>query len=180
MKDWNLVVTIIPGPRHLREVLRQLGRLGWFASTSFKDVCVGKVEDVPRFLEDVLAARTRAEPWANMIARVIPVERTFTFTPDSLADQLQNALAPLLDRMQSGTFCVRIERRGLAGRIPTQEIERAVAAHIFTLAEARGTRLETDFGNPDYILAAETLGDQCGVTLILREQSSRYPFLRVR
>ena len=180
MKDWNLVVTVTPGPRHVREVLDHLGRLGWFASTSFRDVCIGKVEDVPRILEDVRAARTHAEPWADMIARVIPVERTFTFTPDSLADKIKDAVAPFVDRMQSGTFYVRVERRGLAGRIATQEIERAVADHLFTLAQAHGTHLETDFEDPDYVLAAETLGDQCGVALITREQSSRYPFLRVR
>jgi len=180
MKDWNLVVTIVPGAGHLREALRHLGRLGWFAPTSFRDVCTGRVEDVPRFLEDILAARTRAEPWADKIARVIPVERTFTFTPDSLADKLEEALTPLLDRMQSGSFCVRLERRGLAGKIPTQDIERAVAEHASNLLQGRGVSLETDFAHPDYILAAETLDDQCGVALITREESKRYPFLRVR
>ena len=58
MKDWNLVVTIVPGAGHLREVLRNLGHLGWFAPTPFKDVCTGKVEDVAPVLEGVLAART--------------------------------------------------------------------------------------------------------------------------
>ena len=180
MKDWNLVVTIVPGAGHLREVLRNLGHLGWFAPTSFKDVCTGKVEDVAPVLEGVLAARMRAEPWADMVARVIPVERTFTFTPDTLAGKLESASAPLLDRIQSGSFCVRLERRGLAGKIPTQEIERAVADYAWKLLQARGVRLETDFEHPDYILAAETVNDQCGVALITRELSSRYPFLRVR
>jgi hypothetical protein len=69
---------------------------------------------------------------------------------------------------------------GLAGRIPTQEIERAVADHLFTLAHAHGTHLETDFEDPDCVVAAETIGDQCGVALITRELSSRYRFVQAR
>lgn len=115
-----------------------------------------------------------------MIARVILVQRTFTFTPESLADKIKDAVAPFVDLMRSGTFYVRFERRGLAGRNPTQEIERAVADHLFTLAQAHGTHLETDFEDSDRVVAAETIGDQCGVGLITRELSSRYPFVQVR
>jgi hypothetical protein len=53
------------------------------------------------------------------------VERTFTFTPESLTEQIKETVTPFVEHMRSGTFHVRIERRGLAGKIATQEIERA-------------------------------------------------------
>ena len=178
MRQWNLIVTIVPGPRHVRDTLAQLRRLGEFTPSSFKDVCTGQVPDVTRFLEVVRAARDAGERWAHLIARVIPVERTFTFTPESLTELIKGAVAPFVEHMRSGTFHVRIERRGLAGRIATQEIERAVADHLFSLAQAHAMQLETDFEAPDFVVAAETLGDQCGVALITRETSSRYPFVQ--
>jgi tRNA(Ser,Leu) C12 N-acetylase TAN1 len=164
----------------VRQVLDQLRRLGQFAPSSFKDVCVGRVNDAGRFLEDVRGARANAEGWANLIARVIPVQRVFTFTPESFADKLKEAVAPFVDDMRSGSFYMRVERRGLAGKIPTQQVERAVADHLFGVAQGRGLQLATDFENPDYVVVAETLGDQCGVALITRELSSRYPFVQAR
>ena len=180
LKDWNLILTVVPGPRHVRQVLDQLGRLGRFRPSSFKDVCIGQVDDVERFLEAVRSARADAEGWANLVARVIPLQRVFTFTPESLATKLEEAVAPFVEGMQSGSFYVRVERRGLAGKIPTQQVERAAADHLFGLAQARGIHLATDFDNPDYVVVAETLGEQCGVALITRELSSRYPFVQVR
>jgi tRNA(Ser,Leu) C12 N-acetylase TAN1 len=180
LRDWNLLVTVVPGPRHVRQVLDQLGRLGWFKPSSFKDVCIGQVDDVARFLETVRSARANAEGWANLVARVIPLQRIFTFTPESFADKLKEAVAPFVEAMRSGSFYVRVERRGLAGKIPTQQVERAVADHLFGLAQAHGIHLATDFENPDYVVVAETLGEQCGVALITRELSTHYPFVQAR
>lgn len=173
-------MTLVPGPRHVRQALDELRRLGRFAPSSFKDVCVGRVDDAGGFLEAVLSARANGEDWANLVARVIPVQRVFTFTSESFADQLKEAVAPFVDDMRSGSFYMRVERRGLAGKIPTQEVERTVADHLFGVAQARGIRLATRFENPDYVVVAETLGDQCGVALITRELSGRYPFVQAR
>lgn len=180
MQDWNLVVTVIPGPEHVHRLLSRLGQLGRFARTPFKDVLVGRVDDVRAFLDAVLEARAADKPWAALIGRIIPAESIFTFTPENLLDKLKDAVAPMVARMPGGTFHFRLERRGMAQRIATQEIERAVAEHVFGLAEAAGVALATRFDHPDYIIAAETVGDQCGVTLIERTQSDRYPFLQTR
>lgn len=180
LKDWNLLVTLVPGPHHVRQALDELRRLGRFAPSSFKDVCIGKVDEVARFLEDFQAARTAGQEWTHLVARIIPVRRVFTFTPESFARQLEEAVAPFVDEMRSGSCYVRIERRGMAGKIPTQQIERAVADHLFGLAQARGIQLVTRFEDPDYVVVGETLGEQCGVALITRELSSRYPFVKPR
>jgi len=177
--DWNLVVTIVAGPHHVHDVLRQLNAFGWFSRTAFKDVCTGEVEDVPAFLEHIAAVREQHDSWALMVGRIIPVERVFDFTPENFAERLKEAVAPFAERMQSGTFHVRVERRGHAGEIPTQAIERAVADHLYELAQARGVRLATDFREPDYVVAAETLGEQCGVALLTRDLARRFPFVQV-
>ena len=99
---------------------------------------------------------------------------------ESLEPQLKQAAAALLERVPAGgSFHVRLERRGLAGRVATQEIERAVAEHLFELAAARGIALRTDFQDPDFVVAAETVGEECGVALVTRELRARYPFVRV-
>jgi len=40
--------------------------------------------------------------------------------------------------------------------------------------------LRTDFDDPDYLVVAETLGEEGGVGLVTREQRSRYPFVEAR
>ncbi|MCX7892693.1 MAG: THUMP domain-containing protein [Burkholderiales bacterium] len=178
--DWNAIVTVTPGPHHERDALGALARFGRFHRTAFKGVCAGRVEDPVAFLEAIRAAREAGEPWAGEIGRVIPVERTFAFTPESFADELKAAVAPFAERLASGTFCVRVERRGMAGALDTPRIEREVADHIAALAEARGVLLRTALEDPDFLIAAETLGGECGVMLIPRALRSRYPFLQLR
>ena len=41
-------------------------------------------------------------------------------------------------------------------------------------------RVEDQRRVPDYVVVAETMGEQCGVALITRELASRYPFLQAR
>jgi len=177
---WNMIVTTLPGRPRFLAALGGLRRLGEFRATSFRDVCLGRVEDGTLFLEALLAARAGGEPWALAVARAIPVEQTFAITPETLAAQLEAALAPLAARMGAASFHLRLERRGLAEKLPSDRIERAVADHLFSLAEARGVTLHTSFDDPDYVLVAETVGAECGVALLPRAMRERYPFVAAR
>jgi hypothetical protein len=180
VKDWNVIVTVVPGPHHAHDLLGALSGRGRFAFSDFKDVLLGQVGDVPAFLAGLLEAGAAGARWVANLARVIPVEQRFHFAPESLEPQLKQAAAALLERVPAGgSFHVRLERRGLAGQVATQEIERAVAEHLFELAAARGIALRTDFQDPDFVVAAETVGEECGVALVTRELRSRYPFVRV-
>jgi tRNA(Ser,Leu) C12 N-acetylase TAN1 len=178
--DWNVVVTVTAGPGHEHRVLDALGTLGRFHATSFRDVCVGHVEDVAALLEGIRKAREAGKPWAGFVARVIPAEQVFSFTPDTLAEQLKQVTAPFVARLADGSFCVRLERRGLQGKVASADIERAVGEHVHALAEQAGLRMRTEFADPDFVIAAETLGTECGVTLIPRALRERYPFVQVR
>lgn len=177
---WNVIVTTTRGRPQFFAALEGLRRLGVFRPTAFKDVCVGRVEDQAAFLESVLAAKAAAEPWAEAVARAIPVERSFVFAPDTLAAQLKAALVPLAGRMGAASFHLRLERRGFEGRVQSDRIEREVADQLYAVAESRGVTLRTRFSDPDFVLAAETAGAECGVALLSRALREQYPFVAAR
>jgi tRNA(Ser,Leu) C12 N-acetylase TAN1 len=177
---WNVVVTVRAGPGTERRALSALARFGRFRRTQFRDVIVGSAPDAQVVLEAVERARTEARPWAAAIARVIPVERVFSFAPETLADQLKEAVAPFVAQLGNASFCVRVERRGFEHRLPSAAVERAVGEHVHALAEAAGQQLQTRFEDPDYIIVAETVGDECGVALLDRTLRQRHPLVQVR
>ena len=180
MKDWNIIVTTLPQPGSESHVLHALRRFGTFGHAGFKDVCIGRVENQAELLEDVMLARARNEAWATEIARILPVEKVFHFDPASLGDLLKAATQGFPDRMTSGKFHVRLERRGMAGKIFSPDIEKAVADHLYDVAQRQNKVLHTDFADPDFIVLAETLGDQCGVALLPRTLLRKYPFVQPR
>lgn len=178
--DWNVVVTVKPGPHFEGEVLGVLARFGRFRPTYFRDVIFGHADDVDGLLDGIRSALEAGAPWAAHVARVIPAESVFAFIPETLAEHLRQAVAPLAARMTDGSFCVRLERRGYAGKVMSQDIERALGEHLQTLAAAQGKRLHTEFADPDFVIAIETLGEQCGVALLPRAVRAKYPFVQVR
>lgn len=179
--EWNVVITALPGLRREHTLLQHLSQLGEFHPSSFKDVCLGLVADMPRFLEAVRAAREAGEPWTADLGRIIPVEEVFEFAPETLSAQLKEAIAPFLERLpRSASLYVRVERRGLAGKVVSSQVEREVADHLFAQAEARGKVLHASFADPDYVIVAETLGEECGIAFLPRELRSRYSFVHAR
>ncbi len=178
--EWNVIVTVRPGTGHEHQLLGALAQFGSFRPTRFHGVCIGRVEDAGALLEALRRAVESGKRWAARLARVIPVDTVFAFTPETLAEQFKQAAAPFVDRMASGSFHVRLERRGLEGKVPSQAIEREVADHLFAIAAGQGKALSTDFDDPDYLVVAETLGEECGVGLVTRELRSRYPFVEAR
>ncbi len=175
---WNVLITVRPGPGRWRELLGALAGLGRFRPTAFRDVCVGEVADLKAFLEALRGAQADAKPWFAHLGRVIPAETTFAFTPETLAEQFKRASEPFLERMRSGSFHVRLERRGLEGKVPSPAIEREVAEHLYALAERQGKAMRTAFEDPDYVVAGETVGGECGVALLTRELRARFPFVQ--
>jgi tRNA(Ser,Leu) C12 N-acetylase TAN1 len=178
--DWNVILTVVPGPRHVSEVLGALARFGRFSATSFKDVCVGRVSDVPAMLEAIAHARALEKDWGLAVGHVVPVESTFAFEPDRLADEVKRQAQHCFERLPEGSVCVRVKRRGLAGRVHSQLVEQAVADHIMTMAESACKRLSVSLSDPDCTIVIETLEAVAGIGLITRAQRERYPFMAVR
>jgi tRNA(Ser,Leu) C12 N-acetylase TAN1 len=178
--DWNVIVTVRAGPGAEHRVLGALARFGRFHATVFRDVIVGRVPDVEALLGGVERAADEGRPWAAAVARVIPVEAVFPFSPETLADRLKEAVAPFVARLADGSFCVRVERRGFEGRLASAAVERAVGEHVHALAEAAGRRMQTRFDDPDFIVVAETVGEECGVALLDRALRERHRLVQVR
>ena len=181
MQSWNVVITAASGPRNESRLLQGLRQLGPFRRSRFKDVLIGHPMDVNGFLLALQHARETDEEWVRPLGRVIPVERTFHFTADTLVEQFKQGATPMVNRLASGSrFHVRLERRGMEGKVDTPRVEREVADHVFARAEELGKQLSVSFDDPDYIIAAETLGEECGVALLDRDLRKRFPFVQTR
>lgn len=181
MLDWNVIVTVLPGAGRDHALPARLRQYGAFQRAPFKDLFLGKVADAAGFLESLRLARESGEAWVGSLARAIPVERTFRFAPETLAGQFAQAAEAFLDRIRDGaSFHVRLERRGFVGKIDSHGVELAVADHLLALAATQDKRLDVSFEDPDFIVAAETVGDVCGVALLSHELHERYPFVATR
>ena len=168
MREWNVVVTSLPGRLHAHALLERLAAWGDFRTSGFDDVCVGQVANLDAFFDALRAADAEGAAWMHDIGRIIPVERAFYFVPGTLSYQFDEAIAPMLERVGGGTFYLRLDRRGHAGEIDSQRVERELADRVLVLARRRGKNLRTSFEDPDYVIVVEIVGDECGVGLITR------------
>ena len=178
MKDWNIIVTTPPGRE--RYLLPALNHFGTFSRSEFKGTLTGRVEDVSRFLEEIRRAGEETATWVQDLLRVLPVERSFLFSPQTFEEQFKEAVMPFVQRMASGTFHVRLERRGHKGKINSSEVEKDLGRYVVDVAAQQGKTLHVSFQDSDYIIVAETVGNLCGVALVTKELRARYPFVKIR
>jgi tRNA(Ser,Leu) C12 N-acetylase TAN1 len=83
------------------------------------------------------------------------------------------------DRIDGGSFYVRIERRGHAGEIHSQPLEQELDRTLTEHVREQGATPYIDFKDPDAIVAVELIEDECGVGLITRAMRERFPFVKV-
>jgi tRNA(Ser,Leu) C12 N-acetylase TAN1 len=173
--DWNLVVTARSGRRRdLASALRPIVRL---KSGGFPDVMVGRTDDLDACLEAIAA---RADPLfrREILARVVPILRTFALDPDDLEEQLIRETATVLGELVGRRFHVRVERRGSKGVVRTDLLEPVLGAALVEALRARGDAPRVVFDDPDAVVAVELIGAVGGLALISRERRERYPFVR--
>ena len=177
VRAWNVVVTARDHEqRHLARLVRTLGDFWW---TPFLGVLVGRVEDHEAFCDQLRRNEENRPGFLHPLARLVPVDRTFAVRVEGLADQLKQAVAAYADRIDDGSFYVRVERRGHAGEIHSQaleqELDRALTGHL----HERRAAPRIDFKNPDVIVVVELIGNEGGIGLITRGMRDRYPFVKV-
>src|SRR2546430_1478556 len=90
------------------------------------------------------------------------------------------AAEPFIARLAGGSFFVRLERRGLKGRLHTPTVERALGDHVWRALEARGHTPRVEFKDPDAVLVLETIGDEAGIAVITRALRAQHPFVKIR
>jgi len=175
---WNLLATSCEGQRDA--LLIALRRLGRFRPGGYRNVVIGMVDDPGVFLDRVRDALATDPLLPTALARVVPVDVTLRFEPGAPVTELVAAAEPLLARLAGGAFFVRVERRGLKGRLHSPTVEREIGDHVWRALEARGHVPRVDFRDPAAVLVVETLGDQAGLGVVTRAQRAAYPFVRVR
>ena len=177
LPSWNVVVTAKDHEqRHLARCVKRLGDFWW---TPFLGLLVGRVEDHEAFCEQLRRSEEERPGFLRPLARLIPIDRTFTFQVEHLPAQLERAVLAYADRIDSGSFYVRIERRGHAGDIHSQPLEQELDRTLLAHLREQGAAPLIDFKDPDAIVAVELIGDECGVGLITRTMRERFPFVKV-
>lgn len=177
LPSWNVVVTA--SDHEQRHLARQVKRLGDFWWTPFLGLLVGRVEDHEAFCEQLRRSEEERPGFLRPLARLIPIDRTFTLQVEQLPAQLERAVLAYADRIDSGSFYVRMERRGHAGAIHSQRLEQELGCTLLARLREEGATPLIDFKDPDVIVAVELIGDECGVGLITRTMRERFPFVKV-
>jgi len=158
-----------------RELLEQLSEFGHFSQTGFRDVIRGKVENLEAFLQDLERRNILA------LSKVIPIETSFIFSPESVVEEFCETIKPLLNEIQKGeSFSIIVERRGLKGAFSSQETAKEVGTFISRALEERDKRKpKVNLGDPDKAVVFETLGKWCGVGIISKGMRQKYFYLKL-
>lgn len=175
--EWNVLATA--KNREQRHLARLLKRLGDFRWTRFLGVLVGRVEDHQAFFEQLQRCEEDEPGFLDPLARIVPIDRTFEFTLETFASQLKELVLAYTEQIDSGSFYVRIERRGHAGEIHSQALEQELDEAVRDTCAQKDWTPTVDFNDPDIIIVAETLGDACGIGAIPRSMRKQFPFVRV-
>lgn len=176
--EFNLVVTMERDGR-FGHLMKELELYGEFRRTEFFGVVLGRVADVEAFLETIRAKREKQLTAFQDVGRVIPLDKVFSFRPETFLELVAAAIRPYLPVLAGKRHYVRLERRGFKGVIVSPEAEQALDGFIADELAALGASAEVDFENPDAVVVVETIGDRCGVTLLARKTMERYHFVRV-
>ncbi len=177
MKDWNVVVTSYMYQEG--RLLKELAGLGEFQASGFHAVLLGKVPEVPEFLEKLRVSWEQQPFLAQILASVVPVRTVFPFTLENLVDRLKQETLALAGEIRDRAFYVRMKRRGHKGELVSLDIEQALDQFLKEELQARGQHCRIDFQAADVIVVVETVHNQCGVGLVTREMKERYPFVKI-
>jgi tRNA(Ser,Leu) C12 N-acetylase TAN1 len=78
------------------------------------------------------------------------------------------------------TFCVRMERRGLKGRLSSKDVEREVGGYLWTLLKEEGKEPKVDLEKPDKTVVIQTLGNLCLLGLVNKEFKQKHFLVRFK
>jgi len=139
---------------------------------------MGRVEDHQAFF-DQLGRSEEIEPGFLLpLAGVVLLDKIPTVDVTSRLPPLKAEVLSYADRIESGSFYVRVERRGHKGEIDSQQLEQELAHALVELLTQQGCTPRVDFQNPDVIIVIEIVGDECGIGMITKSLRERYPFVK--
>ncbi|MBE0429320.1 MAG: hypothetical protein IBX61_05555, partial [Thermoleophilia bacterium] len=136
MKEWNILATSLWGQE--RRLFRFLRNFGDFKGSGFRNVILGKVEDVPAFLEAIEEARRTEPERLRSLGQIVPIERIFHFDVAGFDEKAKEAVAPYIVPLENSNFFVRVVRRGHKGEISSQETEKMLDGYILESLQKEG------------------------------------------
>ena len=174
---WNVLATA----KNLeqRHLARRLKRFGDFRWAPYLGLLIGRVQDHQAFFDQLLRCEENRPGFLFPLARLVPLDRTFIFSTDTLVPMLKSEVLGYADQIGSGSFHVRVERRGHKDEIHSRQIEQALADALIESLSKRGHTPHVEYHDPDAIIAIEIVGNECGVGLITKSLRERYPFVKV-
>lgn len=174
---WNVLATA----KNLeqRHLARRLKRFGDFRWAPYLGLLIGRVQDHQAFFDQLLRCEENEPGFLFPLARLVPLDQTFIFTTDTLVSMLKSEVLGYADQIGSGSFYVRVERRGHKDEIHSRQIEQALADALIESLSKRGHTPHVEYHDPDAIIAIEIVGNECGVGLITKSLRERYPFVKV-
>ena len=164
--SWKFNVLVITYRGGVREVLRELRELGRFKASTFRDVVIGRAENLEIFFEKV-EEKLKDKPFLPL-SRVIPLDKVFKFNLKTLIDDLKRFVSQYLKEFSSSeSFCVRVERRGFKGMLSSREIEVEIGRYVQIESEnVLGRKLRVDLKNPDKVILVEVIGGVTGISIV--------------
>ncbi len=178
MQDWNVVVTVTEGGFVIG--IRFLERFGEVSRTDYFNVLVMKAVDIRALMEAIRETMAMGADEPFFLSRVVPVTRKFNFQS---REEFEKAIKPLItnwaQELAGKGFHVRVHRRGFKGRLSSTDTEKWLSDALLQATGEIGSPGHITFENPDAVVAVETVGTQAGLSLWMREDLKRYPFLRL-
>ena len=181
MKEWNVVVTVHSVHEGGYSKARQLlERFGDVEKTGFFNILVMRAA-APDLLLGSLEELSRQDPHAvSMLARVMPVARSFSFqSPQEFESRACETARGWLPQLAGTGFHVRMHRRGFRGKLSSMDEERFLDRYLLEELGRGGTPGRITFDEPDAIIALETIGPRAGMALWTGEDLRRHPLLHL-
>jgi len=75
--------------------------LGDFRRTNYRDVIRGVIEDLEVFLREIEKRNILS------LSRVVPIEKSFHFSPDKVVEEIIEAVKPFFERIKKGGVLLR-------------------------------------------------------------------------
>ena len=178
MEQWNVVATSEMFSE--KRLMRQLAFYGRFRRSGYRDVIIGLVEDTDKFLEKLQGEFEKFPFNLNALGKVVPIDKNFEFTIEDFLEKAKEAVQPYIERIGSGKFYVRIERRGHKGELDSHRLEQELGEYLHAELVRQNHHPSTDFKDPDFIVAVETFGNRAGVGFVTREMKKKCQFVKVK
>ncbi len=176
-EGWNVLATAKDHEQH--RLAKRLCRFGDFRWTAYRGLLAGRVEDHEAFFAQLMRCEDAEPGFLDPVARILPITHTFAFRPETLLTQLQDTIRPWAGQIDGHPFHVRCERRGHAGMLHSQAVERTLHERLREWLTAQGHHPVITFRDPEFVIAVELIDTACGIAMLSKSLWTRFPFVRI-